>query len=109
MCEPFKKVHIITSETVQGISLNGLVLRYEKYMGLYIGLHSKYLMLLGSEVIWAMDYSTGPIQVVYVEEVQKYHYQAGCITQQGDGNQVVYQLWDPRLLYQLVILSNNQV
>ena len=71
MCEPFKKVHIITSATVQGISLNGLVLRYEKYMGLYIGLHSKYLMLLGSEVIWAMDYSTGPIQVVYVKEVQR--------------------------------------
>ena len=66
-------------------------------------------MVLGSEGIWTKEFSTGPGHGVCVDEAQKYHHQAGCMPQQVEGNQVVYQCWYPVVPYQGVILSNNQV
>ena len=46
-----------------------------------------------------MACSTGPGQGVCGEEEQKDYYQAGCMTQQGEGNQVVYQCKEPSFHY----------
>ena len=61
------------------------------------------------EVIWTMECSTGSGQEVHREEAQKDRDQYVCLTQQGEGNQMVYQGQEPSFHYQAVILSNNQV
>ena len=52
-------------------------------MRIYIGLKSKSVMVLGSEVIWTMECSTGQCHRLNEEEEQKYHYQAGYMFSQG--------------------------
>ena len=66
-------------------------------------------MVLGPAGIWTTECSTGPGQVVIVEEAQKDHYQLGCMPRQGEGGQVGYHIRDPIFPYQSVILSTNQV
>ena len=66
-------------------------------------------MVIGPEVIWTMDCSTGTGQGFYGKESQKDHDQAGFVSWQGEGNQVEYQRWEHILPYQEVILSNYQV
>ena len=48
-------------------------------------------MVIDSELIWTADLSTGSGQGVRGEEEQKDHGQAGCMPQQGEGDQVGYQ------------------
>ena len=77
-------------------------------MGLYIGLHPKYGMVIWSEGIWTIEYATGPFQVFHGEEAQMYHDQYGCIPRHGEGGQMVYQHLYPFLTHQDVIIPNNQ-
>ena len=66
-------------------------------------------MLIGPEVIWTVEFSTGLGKLVYVEEAQKDHDQVGCMLRQGEWNQVGYQRQEPSFPYQSVIISNNNV
>ena len=58
-CGPVRKFHFQYDFTVLEVSLPGLVLRYYMDVGFYISLHSKYKMVLGSEVICTIEYATG--------------------------------------------------
>ena len=53
--ESITNITIPSDTTAQGSSLHGLVIRGEKDVGLYIGLHTKYVMILGLELIWTTE------------------------------------------------------
>ena len=50
------------------------------HWAIYIGIHPKSVMVLGSAGILNMEFSPGPGQGVRGEEAQKDHDQAGCTT-----------------------------
>ena len=78
-------------------------------MGLFIGFQTKYVMILGSEVICTKECSTGQGKVVHGEDSQWYHDQAGCMPPYGEDIQVGCHFQGPSFPYQAVKLSNNQV
>ena len=63
--------------TAHGLSLPGIFPGYKTFVGFYISLQRQSGMVLGSEVIFNMEYAAGPGQVVLGEDAQGEHDQAG--------------------------------
>ena len=78
-CGPAIQIHKRVGATVQGVSVHVIVLRDERAIGLWTIIHTKYVILLGSEGIWTTEYATVTGQGIHREESQGEHEQAGCM------------------------------
>ena len=107
--EPVTNVPIQSDASAQEISLHGLVLGDKRAVVFYIGLYPKYVILIGSEGIWTMEWSNWLGQVVCGEEAQEEHDQSSWMPWKGEGNQVGYQPRETIISYQEVMPPNKQV
>ena len=70
---------IQAAATTQGGSLPGIFLRDEMDFLFYIIFNHKYWMLIGLEVIWYMDYATGPVPSLDIMHKNKTTKLVACI------------------------------